>query len=146
MESSFYLIRDHLLRLWKTFSTLHFCESCAIGKLTFCFLEMQSDCFVSVLMYAYASSRLSHFSIKKGEAEMSILPRTALANGEQDVGSGLVIKPRVETEEAAESTQAVLAFTMKDWKRLCEENYAEGEEGGLPHRTGSSVRSNASQE
>ena len=88
----------------------------------------------------------SHFRIKKGEAEMSILPRTALANGEQAVGSGLVIKPRVETEEAAESTQAVLAFTMKDWKRLCEENYAEGEEGGLPHRTGSSVRSNASQE
>jgi hypothetical protein len=78
---------------------------------------------------------------------MSIRPRTALADGEQEVGSGLVIKLRGgETEQAAESTQAVLAFTMKDWKRLCEENYAEGEEGGLPHRTGSTIRNNASQD
>lgn len=81
---------------------------------------------------------------------MSIRPRTALANGEeQPVGSGLVIRPRGETEDAAESTQAVLAFTMKDWKRLCQEHYAEGEECGLPHRTGSTLRNNvtsASQE
>jgi len=75
---------------------------------------------------------------------MGIRPRNALADEQDDdEGSGLVIKPRAETEEAAESTQAVLAFTVKDWKRLCEENFAEGEEGGLPHRTGSTLRGNA---
>ena len=79
---------------------------------------------------------------------MSIRSRNALTNGDQESGdSGFVIKPRVETEEAAESTQSVLAFTMKDWKRLCRENFSEGEEGGLSHRTGSTIRSNnASQE
>jgi len=91
------------------------------------------------------------FRIKKGEAEIGIKPRALGESAEDDQQhglSGLVIKPRSggNEDETVESTQAVLAFTMKDWKRLCAENFAEGEEGGLPHRTGSKIRNNASQE
>lgn len=87
--------------------------------------------------------------IKKGEAEIGVKPSALAADdGQPEHGSGLVLAPRLaghdedadgggESEQT--STQSVLAFTMKDWKRLCAENFAEGEEGGLPHRTGSKI-------
>ena len=82
---------------------------------------------------------LIYCRIKKGEAEIGVRPRGADGQG----GSGLVIASREAShdEDAVEqeSTQSVLAFTMKDWRRLRDENFAPGEEGGLPHRTGSKI-------
>lgn len=83
------------------------------------------------------------------------VPTTALKDtqsivGSKKVGSGWIIAPREinpndynnsttmddeEKQQPQVATQAVLAFTMSDWKRLCLEHFTSGEQGDLPHRT-----------
>jgi hypothetical protein len=79
-----------------------------------------------------------HFSflIKKGEAAIGVRGRRAQAleeSSQSEFGQqGLYVKPspRVENHE---SRQAVVAFTMKDWRALVQ-GY-DLQEGDLPHRT-----------
>lgn len=87
------------------------------------------------------------FLIKKGEAAIGVrsIARQALeeSSGSQSQPSvvgqhqGLYVKPVVR-EESAESRQAVVAFTMKDWRALVQ-GY-DLQEGDLPHRTASKNR------
>jgi len=76
-----------------------------------------------------------HFSflIKKGEAEIGIRNKLDSTDYAQ---SGLYVKARKSDSELShESTQSVLSFTMRDWKKLCQSHGLK--QGDLPHRTGS---------
>jgi hypothetical protein len=82
-----------------------------------------------------------HFSflIKKGEAAIGVRAspqgQAFEETTDQSLGrAGLFLKP-APRKEHAESRQAVVAFTMKDWRALCQ-GY-DLKEGDLPHRTGS---------
>jgi non-structural maintenance of chromosomes element 4 len=66
------------------------------------------------------------FLVKKGEAEIGVNDSPGLGQTR-----GLYVMPKANGEGMA-SRQAVIGFTMRDWKRLCD---AAGlEEGDLPHR------------
>jgi hypothetical protein len=72
-----------------------------------------------------------HFSflIKKGEAKICIRDGGGLGASK----GGLYVsaaKPAPEGDDHADNKQAVLAFTMQDWRTLCEGLT----EGDLPHR------------
>jgi hypothetical protein len=82
-----------------------------------------------------------HFSflIKKGEAAIGVRDRRAAALEESAPESqsqfgqqGLYVKP-VNRMEMTESRQAVVAFTMKDWRALVQGH--DLKQGDLPHRT-----------
>lgn len=62
------------------------------------------------------------FLIKKGKAAIGVNPT-----------EGLWLQPRHEQEDEPPATQAVVSFTMKDWRRLCA---ARGlEKGDIPDRS-----------
>jgi hypothetical protein len=83
-----------------------------------------------------------HFSflIKKGEAAIGVRGGTpplqdAADDTDQAAGAqGLFVKP-TKSPMNQPSRQAVVAFSMRDWRALCQ-GYAL-EKGDLPHRTGS---------
>jgi hypothetical protein len=82
------------------------------------------------------------FLIKKGEAALGVRTRRSSAFEESSQSptskftqhQGLWVKP-VQSQETKESTQAVVAFTMKDWRALVQ-GY-DLQQGDLPHRTAS---------
>jgi hypothetical protein len=87
------------------------------------------------------------FLIKKGEAAIGVRTRRSQALEESSSQSssgfvqhqGLYVKPALKQGEALsdleESRQAVVAFTMKDWRALVQ-GY-DLQQGDLPHRTAS---------
>jgi hypothetical protein len=83
------------------------------------------------------------FLIKKGEAAIGVRTRRSSALEESSSGfaqhQGLHVKPAVQKEE--ENRQAVVAFTMKDWRALVQ-GY-DLQQGDLPHRTTSSGKNSA---
>mmetsp|Transcript_21864 Transcript_21864/g.28291 ORF Transcript_21864/g.28291 Transcript_21864/m.28291 type:complete len:349 (-) Transcript_21864:79-1125(-) len=89
------------------------------------------------------------FFVKKGETEIGV--RTLEQAGENKL-PGLYVKQihRDDDDDQIpdldQCTQAVVAFTMRDWKRICTAHQLE--EGLLPHRVGSkhSVREKLSQQ
>lgn len=68
------------------------------------------------------------FLIKKGDAEIGVRD-----------GMGLYVKPQARPSDDAQhevtTTQAVISFNMRDWRRIVEQHGLA--EGDLPHRTGS---------
>jgi non-structural maintenance of chromosomes element 4 len=67
------------------------------------------------------------FLVKKGEAEIGVSDSPGLGQTTR----GLYVTPRNNGDNMA-CRQAVIGFTLRDWKRLCD---AAGlEEGDLPHR------------
>ena len=77
-----------------------------------------------------------HFSflIKKGEAAIGVQRAQALEEQQQHGRQGLWVKVSGRDEHAV-SRQAVVAFTMQDWRTMCQ-GY-DLQSGDLPHRTGS---------
>jgi hypothetical protein len=78
------------------------------------------------------------FSVKKGEVEIGVRERGLSPEGQLHTG-GLYIRYRgavsAEQMQHVQATQAVCAFTMADWRRMCQ---ARGhEECDLGHRKGS---------
>lgn len=76
------------------------------------------------------------FSVKKGEVEIGVRERGLTPEGQ--LNSGLYLRYRgavsVEQMQHVQATQAVCAFTMADWRRMCQ---ARGhEECELGHRKG----------
>lgn len=70
------------------------------------------------------------FLIKRGQASIQVRKES---NG-PDTPAGVFVA-EAQACDTAEPKQAVISFTMQDWKDLCE--VFEVEKGDLPHRTGS---------
>jgi hypothetical protein len=82
------------------------------------------------------------FLIKKGEAAIGVRSRRSQALEESSPTSsgftqhqGLYVKPAALNDHRPENRQAVVAFTMKDWRALVQ-GY-DLQQGDLPHRTAS---------
>jgi hypothetical protein len=79
------------------------------------------------------------FLIKKGEAAIGVRSRRAQAleessQSQSEFGQqGLWVKPALLGDQNVESKQAVVAFTMKDFRAMCQ-GY-DVQKGDLPHRT-----------
>jgi hypothetical protein len=83
------------------------------------------------------------FSVKKGEVEIGVRERGLTPEGQ--LNSGLYIRYRgavaAEQMQHVQATQAVCAFTMADWRRMCQ---ARGHEDcDLGHRKGGGSTSQA---
>lgn len=72
--------------------------------------------------------------MKKGSASIAVRQKT-LAESGMAGKPGPVVKYTNESKKHGASRQAVLSFTPKDWRDLCEAY--EVTKGDLPHRTGS---------
>ena len=76
------------------------------------------------------------FLVKKASAAVGVRPPLERPNGIKQPGFYVYrVHSDEKDERVGEATQAVLSFTMKDWRRLCEAYKLE--KGDLPHRTGS---------
>jgi hypothetical protein len=82
------------------------------------------------------------FLVKKGEAEIGTRPPLGDAQPhpnqqqqQQFPKAGLFVQARSKTEAVDQGTQAVLPFTMRDWRRLVAAHRIV--QGDIPHRTGS---------
>lgn len=73
------------------------------------------------------------FLVKKGQAAIGVRSKME-SDGIRQKGLWVRYIPTNE-DEYPETTQAVVSFTMADWRRICESHKLE--EGDIPHRTGS---------
>jgi hypothetical protein len=84
------------------------------------------------------------FLIKKGEAAIGVRSRRSQAleeSSQSEFGvQGLWVKP-APRKEYVESKQAVVAFTMKDFRAMCQ-GY-DLQKGDLPHRSAAGSKNNA---
>lgn len=72
------------------------------------------------------------FLVKKGAAAIGV--RSPMER--DDIKrQGLWVATTDDNAVVGEPTQAVVSFTMKDWRRMCEAHQLEA--GDIPHRTGS---------
>lgn len=84
------------------------------------------------------------FLVKSGEGQIRV--RSAKDAARKGGLPGLVVRhvekddddDDAEGRQGEDRTQAVVAFTMRDWRRICQAHQLE--EGLLPHRTGSKQR------
>ena len=73
------------------------------------------------------------FLVKKGKAAVGVRGKM---EADEIRRPGLWVQYRQGSEEEPpESTQAVVSFTMADWRRICKAH--ELKQGDIPHRTGS---------
>eukprot|EP00977_Amphora_coffeiformis_P010121 scaffold2357_cov167-Amphora_coffeaeformis.AAC.29 len=75
------------------------------------------------------------FLVKKGRAAVGVRSKM---EGDDICPAGLWVQPRSSSSDEdglPESTQAVVSFTMKDWRRICQAH--DLKKGDIPHRTGS---------
>ena len=75
------------------------------------------------------------FLVKKGRAAVGVRSKM---ESDDIRRPGLFVQPRnsnADVDGLPESTQAVVSFTMKDWRRICQGH--ELKKGDIPHRTGS---------